>query len=495
MATVCLDHPAFANPSVSVRNTDPSAATSEAPLHPPPLQEARYPPHSDSRHTFPVCRVPHDGRPNVTVPPLVDKNVDAPPGVSAEDTKKSSATGALGLDRKFASTQQHEARNPNSLHAKDTSGSASYAGTLFMTRLGLFGLFPGESPHPLLGMWPKGMVLDCGLILAPPQSCGPETQQGADSSCFSQHNDHYGGSNRTSDPKHCHPPLPDHRREQTNEKGSVVPPQGQECQTSIRRLSDNESENEWGCNLPNAEPPIPLSASQDRANLQHNIDRRRHCGIDGEDSGPIENGATEQARDDAATQLPRKRRRMSPSTPTTHETASRPQTRLYCAGLQPPRAQPSKHRRSQRGLFIPPSSGTSTSKDETKAPVAKVEEWPLDGAVLRRVIVKGVTTFQLQWDASANREQKQRTPGIPRRKSAAERTSSTGRGGMANVRGPHGPECFSWGVLAWYAADMVILGVLRPLRVGLGRVPAEAQQSKAVNQSRGSRLLLCTMPS
>jgi hypothetical protein len=262
----------------------------------------------------------------------------------------------------------------------------------------------------------------------PSSSCGPETQQGADSSCFSQYNDHYGGSNRTSDPKHCHPPLPDHRREQ-NEKGSVVPPQGQECQTSIRRLSDNESENEWGCNLPNAEPPIPSSASQDLANLQHNIDRRRHCGTDGEDSGPIENGATEQARDDAVTQLPRKRRRMSPSTPTTHETASRPQTRLHCAGLQPPRAQPSKHRRSQRGLFIPPSSGTSTSKDETKAPVAKVEEWPLDGAVLRRVIVKGVTTFQLQfqWDAPANREQKQRTPGIPRRKSAAERTSSTAR--------------------------------------------------------------------
>jgi hypothetical protein len=77
----------------------------------------------------------------------------------------------------------------------------------------------------------------------PSSSCRPQTQQGADSSCFSQYNDHYGGSNRTSDPKHCHPPLPDRRREQ-NKKGSIVPLQGQECQTSIRRLSDNESENE-----------------------------------------------------------------------------------------------------------------------------------------------------------------------------------------------------------------------------------------------------------
>jgi hypothetical protein len=48
-----------------------------------------------------------------------------------------------------------------------SQGWHSLVTALFMTRL--FGLFPGESPNPLLGMWPKGMVLDCGPILVPPQ--------------------------------------------------------------------------------------------------------------------------------------------------------------------------------------------------------------------------------------------------------------------------------------------------------------------------------------
>ena len=100
---------------------------------------------------------------------------------------------------------------------------------------------------------------------------GVETQQRFDDRRLSQHH-HRDDSDPTSDPEQRHPPITDGREKQ-NKEGSVVPPQAQKGMGGIPRLLDDESNNER--NLANTEPSIQPSASQDRANLQHEIGRRR----------------------------------------------------------------------------------------------------------------------------------------------------------------------------------------------------------------------------
>ncbi|KXX76730.1 hypothetical protein MMYC01_209296 [Madurella mycetomatis] len=192
----------------------------------------------------------------------------------------------------------------------------------------------------------------------------------------------------SSDPEQRHPLVPDDGGEQ-NEEGPITPTQAKESLASIPRLSDDESNNDR--EVANAELSMQLSASQDRANLKHNIGRRRHCGPgDGEGSGPIEDSVTEHGRDGDITQPPRKRCRISTSTPTTRETVPKRQTRLRCTRPQSRQAQrPAtkrpERRRSQRGLPSPRSPGSSALEEETvEAPVEMFEEWPLDGAVLKR---------------------------------------------------------------------------------------------------------------
>jgi hypothetical protein len=68
-------------------------------------------------------------------------------------------------------------------------------------------------------------------------------------------------------------------------------------------------------------------------------------------------------------------------------------------------------------------------EEETlEAAFASFEEWPLE-AVLKRVWVDGAATFQVEfkWNPCTNHGRHNRAPEIPRRKSLAGRTSSTGR--------------------------------------------------------------------
>jgi hypothetical protein len=67
-------------------------------------------------------------------------------------------------------------------------------------------------------------------------------------------------------------------------------------------------------------------------------------------------------------------------------------------------------------------------EETVEAGFASFEEWPLD-AVLKRVWVDGVATFQVEftWNPCTNHGRNDRTPETKRRKSPAGRTSSTGR--------------------------------------------------------------------
>ncbi|KAK4149901.1 hypothetical protein C8A00DRAFT_46588 [Chaetomidium leptoderma] len=132
---------------------------------------------------------------------------------------------------------------------------------------------------------------------------------------------------------------------------------------------------------------------------------------------------------------PLARSRVNTSAPTTRRTAPKRQTPLHCtnspplqAQIPPPTRGP-KRRQSQRSISKPQSSRGSALEEETlEAAFASFEEWPLE-AVLKRVLVDGVATFQVEftWNPCANHGRNGHTPENWRRKSPAGRTSSTGR--------------------------------------------------------------------
>ncbi len=102
-----------------------------------------------------------------------------------------------------------------------------------------------------------------------------------DSCCLSQRPDHRSDGDRTSDPERRHPP----------------------------------------------------SASQDQANLQHDIDRRRHCSPDdGGVYGLVEDSVAGHGQNNDVAQPPRECYRIRASAPTTRATAPEPQTRPHRAG-------------------------------------------------------------------------------------------------------------------------------------------------------------------
>ncbi|RYP25339.1 hypothetical protein DL767_008434 [Monosporascus sp. MG133] len=87
-------------------------------------------------------------------------------------------------------------------------------------------------------------------------------------------------------------------------------------------------------------------------------------------------------------------------------------------------------RQSQRRIPGQPSlQGSAWKRSPVKSAAAKFEEWPLGNAVLKRILVDGVATFQLEFslNACANHGQRDRAPESLRRKLLAEGTSSTGR--------------------------------------------------------------------
>ncbi|RYP15610.1 hypothetical protein DL765_005589 [Monosporascus sp. GIB2] len=206
------------------------------------------------------------------------------------------------------------------------------------------------------------------------------------------------------DYRHNHPPVPDDRGEQDADC-SVVPPQVQESRASTPRLPDDESNNDL--ELAN-EPFTQPSTSQSRVIPPRNVGRRRHCDTDdGEGYRPIVGSDTEDNQGDDVQPRRRKRRRISTSTPTIRGTVTKRQERLHCTSSQSRQAQrPSPKRwRHQRSNPSPPSSQRLTSGTEAvHTAAAKFEEWPLEDAVLKRVILEGVPTFQLQfsWGACTN---------------------------------------------------------------------------------------------
>ncbi|POS70301.1 hypothetical protein DHEL01_v211305 [Diaporthe helianthi] len=236
-------------------------------------------------------------------------------------------------------------------------------------------------------------------------------------------------SRGTSDPGYCRPLIPDDGGEQ-DEESSVVPPQAQASRAGTPSLSGDESGNEH--ELANTEPSMQPSASQERANLQHNIGRwrrRRRCDTDDEeDCSPTVGSDAKRGEDEDAVQPPRGKRRKA---------------------QRPPPTQGPKRRQGQRSISKPQSSGASALEEETlEAAFASFEEWPLE-AVLKRVWVGGTATFQVEftWNPCTDHGQNDRAPESPQRKPFTGRISSTARALPSRVASTtkkvQGDECFN----------------------------------------------------
>ncbi|KAK4159490.1 hypothetical protein QBC43DRAFT_129472 [Cladorrhinum sp. PSN259] len=233
------------------------------------------------------------------------------------------------------------------------------------------------------------------------------------------------------DHRHTHPP--DDGEEQDKE-GSVVPPQAQENRANIPSLSSDKSDNER--ELTNTELSTQPSARHDQVNLQHKVSRRQRCDIDDEEnSPPIVGSDAKQGKDEDVVRPPRgKRRKVDTSALTTRRIARTRQARPHCTNshsrqAQRPPTQGPKRSQSQCNISKPQSSGGSALEEETvKTAFANFEEWPLE-AVLKRVLVDGVATFQLQFTLNpcTSHRQNDHPPETQRRKSLEGKTSSTRR--------------------------------------------------------------------
>jgi hypothetical protein len=276
---------------------------------------------------------------------------------------------------------------------------------------------------------------------APSRRVDPQLRSG---SCRLQDRDYCDDSVQTSDPEHRRPLVPDDREEQ-DEDGTGAPPQAQDGRAGTPSLSDHESGNER--ELPNTEPSMQPSASQERVNLHHNITRRRRrrrCDADDEeDCSPVVGSDAKQGKNEDVIQPPPgKRRRVNSSTLTTRRTAPKRRTRPQCTNSQSPHTQGSsptqhpKRRQGQRSSSkpqpseTPQSSKRSALEEETRAEAtfASFEEWPLDAVVLKRALVNGIATFQVQftWNPCLNHGRNDTARETKRHKPPAEKDSPTG---------------------------------------------------------------------
>ncbi len=255
---------------------------------------------------------------------------------------------------------------------------------------------------------------------------GVDPQQRSGSRGLSQDRDHRDGNAQASGPEQRHPLAPDDGQD---EESSVVPTQAQESRTGMPSLSGDESGNKP--ELANTEPSMQPSASQQRVNLRRDVGhrrRRRRCGAnDEEDYSPIGGSDSKQGKDDDAARPPRgKRRRVNTPAPAARETAPGRRARLRCTNSpslrarRPPPAGNPERRQSQRSISEPQPS-------TLRAAFASFEEWPLK-AVVKRVLVDGVATFQVEftWNPCTNHGRNDHTPETQRRK-LPSRTFSTGR--------------------------------------------------------------------
>lgn len=193
-------------------------------------------------------------------------------------------------------------------------------------------------------------------------------------------------------------------------------------------------------------PPGVDSEDEDRVVRQsdssqdgprRSVGRRQHGNTDGEQHyrPPIEDsdGLYDEDVDDVIWPLQRKRRKLSPPSHTPLRMAN---GRKTCSDAAPGRLRqvqrsgPDRKRSGHRCIPSPLSSQSSSEEGWTEeGPVAKFEEWPLPNAVLKRVTVGGVRTFQLvfSWDSCANHGRQDHAAGNPQDRIPVKRRLTTKR--------------------------------------------------------------------
>ncbi len=138
------------------------------------------------------------------------------------------------------------------------------------------------------------------------------------------------------------------------------------------------------------------------------------------------------AKDDVPLPPASKRRKENP--PTRH-----PRRRISSSGASQPhqiRAPTSGQKHSERqSMHSPPASGDAIGTGAV--PVAEYNEWPLEHAVLKRVMVNGLATFQIQftWGPYVNCLRKSQEPEEPGPRPTALGDSSSLHTGLQLPRG------------------------------------------------------------
>ncbi|KAK4096360.1 hypothetical protein N658DRAFT_519247 [Parathielavia hyrcaniae] len=222
--------------------------------------------------------------------------------------------------------------------------------------------------------------------------------------------------------------------------------------------ADNEGSERDELELADAGLPLQPPYSQDRINFRRDVggqcntdleadyrpicspvpdDRREQNGMCSAvppqvNCSPIVGSDAKQGKNEDVVQPPPgKRRRVNTSTLTTRRTAPKRRTRP-----QPSPTQGPKRRQSQRSSSKPQppqkpqSSGRSVLEEETRTEdtFASFEEWPLEAVVLKRALVNGTATFQVQftWNPCTNHGRNDTARETNRHKPPAEKASPTG---------------------------------------------------------------------
>ncbi|KAF2962626.1 hypothetical protein GQX73_g10947 [Xylaria multiplex] len=330
------------------------------------------------------------------------KGINTTPGTSSNNTKKPSVTSGSNPDDKSTSTQQQLeplSALPKALRAKlDQPGLA------------------GSAAHKL-GQAPasKGSVYDTTV---------PKTaRQGAP--IFT-----YGGETPEASPT-CQgerirsPTIGDNH----NENGSnIVPSQGHKrCKTRVhqpRDLSETRLSNEGDKVIPDSDRSSNRNAHGDK-----------HF-------APTHNGRAEEQDKDAdkedSVQPPAPKRQKSNRHPPEDEEGDdiyQPPDSIFTRTTLP-RSQRVRMLASGRQRSGQHSVLSSPSSQKSIDPKPVFEEWPLGNAVLKRVTVNGITTFQVQftWDSCAMHKHKDRATKDPQDTFPVKRSPSLRRGGAAGPR-------------------------------------------------------------
>ncbi|KAI3339720.1 hypothetical protein F4824DRAFT_507972 [Ustulina deusta] len=174
---------------------------------------------------------------------------------------------------------------------------------------------------------------------------------------------------------------------------------------------------------------------------------RRHLGrrsraADEDMYHPLKGSEREQSEedDDNIRLLPSKRRKTSsPTQPTLLRRSTRQQTHSDRGASRSRQARtpvPGQRGSGRRSIPRPPSFQSSGDEvGPVQVPVASFEEWPLQNAVLRQVIIDGMATFQIQFtrDSCANHKRRESAPGNRPHKPPVKRRRPTKRGTVTKL--------------------------------------------------------------